>query len=107
MNEIASTPELQHSFYASALTEADRPLFEQARGITGLDEEIALLRLRVRKVLANREEDAKLIESGVRLLIQSLLAQRRLSEDEAEHLSNSLANLLEGFGDAMRSAIDV
>lgn len=106
MND-APTTDVQHSFYASALTEADRPLFEDARSMTGLDDEIALLRLRVREVLATRADDAKLIESGVRLLIQSLIAQHRLSPREADNLSGALTNVVEEFGDLMRSVTDV
>ncbi len=106
MND-APPQDTQQSFYASALTEADRALFDRARSVDGLAEEIALLRLRLRETLAAHVDDAKLVEGGVRLLIQSLLAQHRLSPHEADNLSGALSNVVEEFTDLMRGVTDV
>jgi hypothetical protein len=103
----APTRDVQQSFYASALTEDDRALFDEALAIEGLADEIALLRLRVRETLGSHADDAKLIEGGVRLLIQSLLAQHRLSSNEADNLSGAISNVGEEFGDLMRGMTDV
>lgn len=75
---------LSQSFYAIALDEADRAGLDEARQLEGLAEEIALLRLRVRDALIAHRDDTRLIETGVRLLIQSLLAQHRISAGQAE-----------------------
>ena len=107
MNDAPTEAVQQHSFYESALTEADRVLFDRAHTMDGLADEIALLRMHVRETLASRADDAKLIESGVRLLIQSLIAQHRLSPQEADNLGGALTNVIEEFGDLMRSVTDV
>ena len=99
--------ETQRSFYASALSAADRVLFDEARAVDGLAEEIALLRVRLRETLSAQGEDAKLIESGVRLLIQSLLAQHRLSPQQADNLSSAFSNVVEEFGNQLRAMPDV
>lgn len=90
------------SFYAAALAAADRVALEEARQVEGLAEEIALLRLHLRHALAEHRDDTKLIETGMRLLIQSLLAQHRLSPKQAEDVTDAFGQLLEELTEAMR-----
>lgn len=90
------------SFYAAALAAADRVALEEARTIEGLAEEIALLRVRLRHALADHADDTKLIETGMRLLIQSLLAHHRLSPKQAEDVTDAFGHLLEELTEAMR-----
>ncbi len=105
------TPRLQRprrtrAFYERALSAAEREALDEARALRGIDEEVALLRLRLRDALEGQPEDWDVLLGGVRLLIQALLAQRRLSGQQAEDLSESLVVLLEGFGEGMRGVID-
>lgn len=106
MNE-APAQDARLSFYASALTEADRALFDDARAIEGLADEIALLRLHLREVLSEHVEDTRLIEGGVRLLIQSLLAQHRITRHQADNVTSAVANVIEEFTNMMREVTDV
>ena len=94
----------EQSFYASALSEAERPQLREARGVEGLDEEVALLRLRLREALGNHPDDFRLMQNGVRLLVQALLARHRLSPKQADNLSEAAVNLLEEFGEVLRDA---
>jgi hypothetical protein len=106
------TPRLQRSrrrvkhFYERALSAAEREGLDEARAVSGIDEEVALLRLRLREALEGQPEDWDVLLGGVRLLIQALLAQRRLSGQQAEDLSEALLVLLEGLGDGMKGLID-
>ena len=102
MSPRASAP----SFYASALEEAEREDLVEAADLEGLDGEIALLRVRLRTAIEQHPDDFRLIESGARLLIQSLLAQHRLSPRQADNLGDAMSNLVEEFGNVMRSAVD-
>lgn len=88
-------------FYGSALDAAGRDDLAEALAIEGLDEEVALLRLRLRESLEQHPEDIELLHRGVRLLIQSLLAQHRLSPRQAVHLGEAVANVIEEFGTAL------
>ena len=96
-------PPTRTSFYDSVLEAADRHDFHVAREVEGLDEEVALLRLQLRRALADRDGDVdpKVLHSGVRLLVQALLAQHRLSPRQAEHLGDAVANVLEEFGEVL------
>ncbi len=95
------------SFYTAALEEADRDTIDAARELDGLDQEIAMLRVRLRDALLHHPDDARLIEGGVKLLVQSLLAQHRLTPRQAHDLSDAIANVMEQFGEVMRGATDV
>ena len=49
-----STPKSQKpGFYAQALSEAEKLLLEEARSVEGLDEEIAMLRVKLRELIQN------------------------------------------------------
>ncbi len=101
----APVPEA-HWFYADAIDEADRDDFIDALEVDGLDQEVALLRLHVRRLLTDSPEDPKIIHAAVRLLINALLAQRRLTDREAEGITEAMATVLEQFGEVMRGAPD-
>ena len=98
------TPDRRESFYVDALGGAERAAeLAEAREVEGLDDEVALLRLRLRDVLEEHPDDFRLLQSGVRLLIQSLLAQHRLSPKQADNLADAVSNVLEEFTAALKS----
>ena len=96
----------RRSFYHAALTEAERAGIAAARDIEGLEDEIAILRLRLREALAEHPEDLQLVERGVRLLIQSLLAEHRLSSKEAHGLTDAVTGVFEQLAGTLREAIE-
>lgn len=85
------------SFYARALTAADRTALEDARAVEGLDDEIALLRVEIRRLIETEEPDARVLQGAMRLLVQTLVAQHRLAGSEAENLSEAVARVVEEF----------
>lgn len=99
-----SNAEARSGFYDSALSKADVAALAEARDVEGLEEEVALLRLQLRRALKGSDTDAKLLQSGVRLLVQALLAQHRVSPQQAEHLGDALNNVLEQFGEVLGTA---
>ena len=90
----------------AALSRADVDALAEARDVEGLEEEVALLRLQLRRELADFDADPKLLQGGVRLLVQALLAQHRLSPQQADHLGDAVTNMLEQFGEALGTAGD-
>ncbi len=92
-------------FYASAIDTADR-LAElgDARRVEGLDEEVALLRVLLRDTIRDHPDDLKLLQGGMRLLVQTLIAQHRFSPKQADNLGEAVANVLQEFGEALGTA---
>ena len=101
-----SAATMRGSFYEAALSEADRADLPAARGIEGLEDEIAILRLRLRDAVAAHPDDLEVIERGVRLLVQSLLAEHRLSSREAKGVTDSATVFIEQFARTLREAIE-
>ena len=91
------------NFYASALAKAegDADGLLAARQVEGIAEEIALLRYQIRRAIEAGDVDPKVLHAGVRLLIQALVAQHRLSLQQADHLGAAVVNVLEEFGEAV------
>ena len=63
-----------------------------------MDEEIALLRMKLRDVLSERPEDMQLMLRGTELLVKAVSARYRLSKPAEENLSESIAGVIRGVG---------
>jgi len=86
-------------FYQESLSEAER--WERARQMEGLDEEVALLRVRLKEALEGRPQDMQLIAKGVDLLVKAVAAKYRLSPKAQRELSDSIAGVVRGIGTAL------
>ena len=86
-------------FYQESLSEAER--WERARQMEGLDEEVALLRVRLKEALEGRPQDMQLIAKGVDLLVKAVAARYRLSRKAQRELSDSIAGVVRGIGTAL------
>jgi hypothetical protein len=89
------------SFYAEALSEAERLELARAQEVEGLDEEIAVLRVRLKTALREHPEDLSLIAKGVDLLVKAVAARYRLSPKARRDLADNLAGLIEGLGNLL------
>jgi hypothetical protein len=86
-------------FYQESLTEAEK--WEWAREMEGLDEEVALLRVRLKEALEERPGDMQLIAKGIDLLVKAVAAKYRLSPKAQRDLSDSIAGVVQGIGTAL------
>jgi len=86
-------------FYAESLAPEDRADLDQASAVHGLDQEIAVLRLRLRRLLAEHPDDFALTVRSIELLVRAVnAAGRAVAEDEQDvldRLSNGLGGILE------------
>jgi hypothetical protein len=87
------------SFYAEALTAAERADLPLALQIDGLEQEMAVLRLRLRGILAEHPDDLPLAFRGINLLVRMVAVRYRLSKRAERDLAASLANVVRGLGD--------
>jgi hypothetical protein len=89
---------LARSFYDQALTEAEAQDLPSAQEMSGLDEEIAVLRLKLRSALEERPEDVRLMLKGIELLVRAVSARFRLSSKDKEDLAESVRGVLRDIG---------
>ncbi|MFQ5874693.1 MAG: hypothetical protein ACE5JL_12980 [Dehalococcoidia bacterium] len=89
------------SFYASAITEAERLRLPDALEIEGLDHEIALLRVRLGRLAEEQPENTTLLFKGIELLVKAVAARYRLSKKSKDDLSEAIEGVLTSIGGAL------
>lgn len=88
----------QRPFYSSALEEGALGL-EVAAVLRGVDDEIAVLRMLIRKVA--RDGDLEATRRGIETLCRALKVQYALEGRSAEGLAGSLARVLDEMGNEL------
>jgi hypothetical protein len=92
----------QIGLYDLALTEAERLHLDQARKTEGFDEEVAVLRVRLRSLMEKRPKgDVKLLMQAIALLIKATAVKHRLSPAAADSISQALINFAALLGDVL------
>ncbi len=86
------------TFYDQALSRAERVRLSKARQVQGLDEEIALLRVRLSKLAGEHPEKLDLLYKGIRLLIQAVATKYRLSPKAKDDLFENVLGVVKGVG---------
>ncbi|MCS7206791.1 MAG: hypothetical protein NZ951_02515 [Dehalococcoidia bacterium] len=81
-------------FYAEALSQAERLRLPRARQVEGLDEEIALLRLRLLALAQREPQRLDLLLKGMNTLLRLVATKYRLSPKAGEDLGQALAQVL-------------
>lgn len=85
-------------FYAVALKEAEQAALENARELEGLDEEIAVLRVKLQTALAEHPENFTMLLRGIELMVRAVSARYRISGKGEDDLYQSVVGVLKGIG---------
>ncbi len=91
-------------FYRDALSEGEQVDLEKAAEVENLDEEIAVLRVRLKTALRERPKDYALLVRGIGMLTRAVATQYRLTPRASQVLADSLGDLLTRFGDLVAPA---
>jgi hypothetical protein len=92
----AKLPPKAKRFYEQALTRAERHDFPVALEVDGVDQEIAVLRLRLRTALKERPGELQLMLRGVVMLVQALATKYRLPKADQDALLDAVSSEIEG-----------
>jgi hypothetical protein len=84
----------KHGFYSRVLDEAERLDFEQATDVEGLDDEIALLRVKIKSLLAHDPENIRLIMQAANTLVRLVRTRYNISQDDKKGLKEAIVNVL-------------
>jgi len=102
MNDAADRPRVTaRNFYRQSLDRAERLDLEQAQEIEGLDDEIALMRVRLKRAVEEHPEDVQLLVKGLDILVRAVGARYRLSPKSRKDLAENLAAALNSLGDQL------
>ncbi len=87
------------NFYERALSEAEAGYLRGAANVQGLDQEIAVLRTKIRSALEERPDDVSLLMKGIATLSRTLAARHRLADKAEKDLFDNLIGTLRGLGE--------
>ena len=85
---------LKHGFYSRALDEAEILDMEEAAGVNGIDDEIALLRVKIKSVLEKDPENIKLIMQATNTLAGLVKARYNITAQQRKGLREAIGNVL-------------
>jgi len=84
----------KHGFYSTVLDEEEQLDFEQATLAEGLDDEIAMLRVRIKSVLRHDPDNMKLIAQATNALAKLVSTSYNISKDDKNGLKEAINNVL-------------
>ena len=97
----SATPASADDFYASALSKAERIELKEAAKVKGLDQEIAVLRTKLRRAIKKEPKNLPLMLQGIEQLVKVVSARYRLPKRAEEELDQSVKRILQEFGGQM------
>ena len=84
----------KHGFYAKVLDEAEQLDFELASGVNGIDDEITLLRVKIKSVLEKDPQNIKLIMQATNTLAGLVKTRYKISKEQKKGLKEAIGNVL-------------
>lgn len=84
----------QSGFYQKALDEAERLDFELASGVNGIDDEIALLRVKIKSILGDDPRNIKLIVEATNALERLVRTRYKISKEQRKGLKEAIGSVL-------------
>ena len=84
----------KHGFYSKVLDEAEQLDLEEASKIEGLDNEIAILRLKLRHLLEHYPERIDLQMSAASTLARLIRARYNISAEQKKNLREAITTVL-------------
>jgi len=90
----AKTNAKQGGFYQKVLDEAERLDFEFVSGVNGIDDEIALLRVKIKSILGDDPKNIKLIVEATNALERLIRTKYKISKEQRKGLKEAIGNVL-------------
>ena len=84
----------KHGFYSQALSQAEQVKLEQARGIEGIDEEIAILRVKFREVIEKEPDRLDLHMEAANTIARLVRTRYNISKEQKRSLKEAIAKVL-------------
>ncbi len=84
----------KHSFYSQALDEAKKFQLEQAQGIEGVDEEIAILRVKLRELVEKQPDRLDLYLAVATTIARLVKTRYSITKEQKKSLKEAIARVL-------------
>lgn len=84
----------KHGFYARVMTEAESLELEEASSIEGLDDEIALIRVKLRHLVEEHPDRIDLHMKAANMIARLIRTRYNISAEEKKSLREAIATVL-------------
>ena len=84
----------KQNFYSKVLDEADKLDFELACGVNGIDDEIALLRVKIKSILEDEPKNIKQLVEATNALERLIRTRYRITKEQRKGLKEAIGNVL-------------
>jgi hypothetical protein len=85
----------QHGFYSTVMSEEEKAQLEEASRVEGIDEEISLLRVRLRGVMKEHPERIDVQMEVANTIARMLRTRQRVNKEQKKPLMEAIARVLE------------
>ena len=85
-------------FYEKVLDEAEKMDFDIAAGVDGIDDEIAVLRLKIKQILRDKPEDLELYLAAINLLARLVKTRYSMNKKQEKNLGEAIKNIIKEIG---------
>ena len=100
----------KRGFYSKVLDEAEQLDFELASGVSGIDDEIALLRVKIKSILGDDPKNIKAIVGATNALDRLIRTRYKITKEQRKGLKEAIGNVLRDIalplGIGLGAAID-
>ena len=93
-NEASGSRRKPPGFYSRVLDEAEQIDFELAANVNGIDDEITLLRVKIKSMLVSNPEDARRIMQMTNALARLIKVRYDISREQKKGLKEAIGNVL-------------
>lgn len=84
----------KHGFYSHALTEAEKLLMEEALELQGLDQEIALLRVKLAELVKDCPDRIDLYLAAANTIARLVTTKYQINKDQKNSLKEAISRVL-------------
>ena len=84
----------KHGFYSNALDEAERLELERATDVEGMDDEIALLRVKIKSLVQHDPQNIKLIMRALDSLGKLVRTKYNIGKNDKKGFTEAIGNIL-------------
>ena len=85
-------------FYKRVLDEAEKLDFEEAAEVDGIDDEIALLRVKIKSILEADPDNIRLIMAVTGMLTKLVKARYSMNKKQEKSLGEAIKNIIRDIG---------
>jgi len=84
----------KQGFYSMVLDEAERLDFELASGVNGIDDEITLLRVKIKSILGDEPKNVRLLVEATNALERLIKTRYKITKEQRKGLREAIGNVL-------------